>query len=142
MAVHSASGPGGGRGAAAGGPANRSTGRCTTEHASSKRKVWMYTDEMQWRFRTNTQGRYSRVEEGRDDEHIIPEAMIAMMTRTLFYAPGIADEPRERRVRRQLSQPLNSSLLECTDLPSFKHRGDGSVTLAYVTSRRVQAHTS
>ena len=44
-----------------------------------------------------------------------------------FYVPGIADEPRERRVRRQPSQPLNSSLLECTDLPSFKHRGDGSV---------------
>jgi hypothetical protein len=35
-----------------------------------------------------------------------------------FHIPGIADEPR---ARRQPSQPLNPSLPECTDLPSFKH---------------------
>ena len=45
-------------------------GECTTRHA--QRKVWMYTGGTQWRLRKNTSGRYSQVEEERDDEHIIP----------------------------------------------------------------------
>ena len=39
-----------------------------------------------------------------------------------FYVPGVADESRERRMRRQPSEPLNLSLPECTDLSSFKHK--------------------
>ena len=65
-----------------------------------------------------------------------PEALIKTMTKTLSTFTGIADWPRERIVKRQPGQLLNSSLLECTNLSSLKHQGDGSV-LHLGESRRI-----
>ena len=56
-----------------------------------------------------------------------PEALIETMTKTLSTFTRIAEGPRERNVRRQPGQLLISSLLECMNLSSLEHQGDGSV---------------